>query len=156
MERPKRRKYKDNPYTLNYDEKTDTYSVSLKNNINVVSINVNKEIYEAFNTFELDDLSEMNEFDNHIEHLEIDENSLYNRGFIKKGDILEQVLKKINMEKLYNEINKLPLIQRKRLKMYYFENLNIYEIAIIEKCSYQAIDKSIKLALKELNKNLNL
>ena len=61
-ERPKRRKYKDNPYTLNYIESKNIYVVSFKDiKGHLQNVEVNKEVYQAFDRFELDDLSEMNE-----------------------------------------------------------------------------------------------
>ena len=76
---PKRRKYKDNPYTIrNIDDK---FYILFKDGMNTPQIiEVSKEIYNAFNQFELDDLKELNEFDRHIEHKELTEESIHNRG----------------------------------------------------------------------------
>ena len=81
---PKRRKSKDNPYTLGFDEIKKTYTLSFKdvNNITRV-IEINELLYKEFNKFELEDLSEMNEYDNHIEHSELYEETLYKRSFNK-------------------------------------------------------------------------
>ena len=83
-ERPKRRKHKDNPYTLEFVEEKNSYRVSFKDvKGKFRRIEVNKEIYQAFDRFELDDLSELNEFDNHIEHSEVYENNLNERAMDK-------------------------------------------------------------------------
>lgn len=76
-ERPKRRKYKDNPYTLNYCEEKNIYTITFKDSRGVKhEVEVSRKIYKAFDNFELEDLSEMNEYDRHIEHSEIFENNL--------------------------------------------------------------------------------
>lgn len=38
--------------------------------------------------------------------------------------------------------------------MYYFDNLSLEQIAIIEECSFQAISKSILIGINALKKNL--
>ena len=154
-ERPKRRKHKDNPYTLEFIEEKNSYRVSFKDvKGKYRRVEVNKEIYQAFDRFELDDLSELNEFDNHIEHSEIYENNLNERAMDKPlgvADIVETML--IN-EELKKAINELSDIQKRRIKMYYFEDMRLEDIARIEKTSHQAVSKSIIKALAELRKIL--
>lgn len=63
-ERPKRRKSNDNPYTLNYCEETNIYTISFKDGNGVLQkIEVSESIFKTFDRFELDDLSQMNEYD---------------------------------------------------------------------------------------------
>ena len=93
-ERPKRRKYKDNPYTLKYVEEKNIYIVSFKDvKGHLQDVEVSKEVYKAFDRFELDDLSEMNEYDNHIEHSEIFENNLEARAKDKPISLEDSVAK---------------------------------------------------------------
>ena len=67
--RPKRRRSKDNPYILNFNERNNTYTVSFKDVYgNIQILDVDEKIYNCLDKFELKDLSEMNEFDRHIEH----------------------------------------------------------------------------------------
>ena len=51
-----------------------------ENNTHLVEIK--KEIFDAMDRFELDDLSEMNEYDNHIEHSEVKEITLNKKNAI--------------------------------------------------------------------------
>ena len=70
---PKRRRKKENPYTL----------IELENNIFVVSfidvygevqnIKINKRTFDEFNKFELDDLKELNEKYNHFDYRRIND-----------------------------------------------------------------------------------
>ena len=154
-ERPKRRKHKDNPYTLEFIEEKNSYRVSFKDvKGKFCRIEVNKEIYQAFDRFELDDLSELNEFDNHIEHSEVYENNLNERAMDKPLGVDEIVETMLINEELKKAINELSEVQKRRIKMYYFEDMTLEDIARVEKTSHQAISKSIIKALAELRKIL--
>ena len=152
--RPKRRRDKYNPYKLDYDEIKNQYIIMfLDNNRQNHKVIVTKEIYEAFNRFELEDLSIINKFDNHIEHAEVYENNLVSRA-INKPESLETIVeRKINNALLYKNVNKLPEIQKRRLKKYYFLGKTFEEIALEENCTKRAIKFSVDLALKKLRKN---
>ena len=77
MERPKRLKSKDNPYTIGYDEINNIYTIEFKDNKNEIhNIEISKEVYDAFDKFELEDISQMHKYSRHIEHSEIYENNI--------------------------------------------------------------------------------
>ena len=146
----KRRKNKYDPYTLEVNHRItflDSRGVMQK-------ILVNDEIYQEFNSFELSDLKEMNEYDRHIEHLEQTDETLFLNTRNKYISLEELVLKKMIYEKLYEEIEKLPDIQKRRLKLYYFEEMTLESIAKIEGCSKVAVKYSIDHALKKISKSL--
>ena len=64
--RPKRRKFKDNPYTIIEIEISNKYFVTFKDSRGIFNkVEVSKDIYELFNYYELRDLSQMNEYDNY-------------------------------------------------------------------------------------------
>ena len=148
---PKRRKRKDNPYILSKDEKNNIYLVSFKDGSNIYrTIKISKEIYDALNEFELQDLSEMNEYDLHIEHLPLDLNTI---TIIKESEE-EEILSKINRERIIQAIYDLPVPQSRRVYMYLIEELSNKEIAEIEKCNHSAISRSISAGIQNLRKNL--
>lgn len=157
-QRPKRRKYKDNPYTLNCCEKRNRYLICFKDGKgNNQEIEVDEKIFREFDKFELNDLSEMNEYDNHIEHSEIFENNLNDRAMDKPLDVAEVVENNIINEELRNAIDKLSAIQKRRIRMYYFDGLTQKEIAEKEGSSLRAIQYTLNSAineLKEILKNL--
>jgi len=154
-DRPKRRKYKDNPYTLNYIEEKNIYMVSFKDvRGKLQKIEVSEEIYKTFDRFELDDLSEMNEYDNHIEHSEVFENNLTEKAMDKPMLVDEIVESEVINEELKKAIDSLSDIQRRRIKMYYFENMNLREIAAKENCAIMSVKDSINVGLKKLEENL--
>mgnify|MGYP006873258533 CR=1 FL=1 len=60
--RPKRRKDKYNPYTL-HTEKGKYYIVFIDVNNHIQKVEVSKTIFDSFNIFELEDISQMNEYE---------------------------------------------------------------------------------------------
>ena len=156
-ERPKRRKHKDNPYTLEFVEEKNSYRVSFKDvKGKFRKVEVNKEIYQAFDRFELDDLSELNEFDNHIEHSEVYENNLNERAMDKPLGVDEIVENNIRDEEIRKAISTLSDIQKRRIIKYYFEEKTEYEIAKEENATQQSVHIGLERAkekLKEILKN---
>lgn len=147
--RPKRRKDKYNPYTL---VKTGgEYWLAFEDGQGVAHrIRIEKELFEIFDLFELGDLSFLNEVDRHYEHSELTENSLYDRAAKPTESVEEAVMKKLQYEALHRAIQELPLVQRRRLVLYYFQGLTYSQIAELEGCKYQAVQESIYAALKKL------
>ena len=156
-ERPKRRKHKDNPYTLEFIEEKNSYRVSFRDvKGKFRRVEVNKEVYQAFDRFELDDLSELNEFDNHIEHSEVYENNLNERAMDKPLGVDEIVENNIRDEKIRKAISTLSDIQKRRIIKYYFEEKTEYEIAKEENATQQSVHIGLERAkekLKEILKN---
>lgn len=147
--RPKRRKYKDNPYSL--IRNNNTYIVKFKDNYNYIhNIEVSEKIYNCFNQFELIDLSQMNEFDRHIEHFKTFDSLLYKNLLQIENDLETIVINLLEKEKLYKAINSLPKIQKRRIIQYYFKNETKKEIAQKDNCSVRAIQFSIDIAIKNL------
>ena len=96
----------------------------------------------------------MNKVDRHIEQSEIWESGLFERVFQKEEDIEDAVVKKLEEERLYNAIEQLSEIQKRRLLKYYFEDKNYEQIAQEEGCSFQMVAKSVKSAIRNLKKIL--
>lgn len=154
-EYPKRRKHKDNPYTISFCEKQNKYQVIFKDGKGIYqTIEVSAEIHNAFNSFELKDISELNEYDRHIEHSEVYDNSLNSRVVDKPVSLEELVENKITYEELYKVIEALPDIQKRRIKMYYFEDMTFDEIAKKEKCTKRAVKFSVDIGLEKIKEIL--
>lgn len=150
---PKRRKDKYNPYTITYKH---TGIIKFKdNNGKDTIVEISQEIYEEFNKFELVDISQMNKYDRHIEHLELSENILNKRMVSKSVDVETMVINKLENQHLYNIIQNLSQHQKKRIILYFFEELTLKEISQKEKCSIRAIQYSLNCALKNLRKLLS-
>ena len=153
---PKRRKSRDNPYIIKHVENSNTYIVIFNSNNIENKIQISKEIYEALNQFELDDLKQLNEKDRHYERLEQSEEFLFKRSFNKNKSVEDIVEEKIMNDKLKTAINMLSNIQKRRIKKYYFDSKTLNEIALEEHTSHQAISKSIASGIEQIKKNLNL
>ena len=154
--RPKRRKDKYNPYTLCSEKgKYYVYFVDVNNRIQMVE--VSKSVFETFNIFELEDISQMNEYDRHLEHSKVDENTLYQKSVSSEQPLEEYFDKAQDVENLQIAISKLPEVQKRRLNKYYFEEKTFDKIALEEGCTYQCVQRSVYRAvekIKNILKNL--
>ena len=72
----------------------------------------------------------------------------------KPMSLEDEFIRKSRFEDLINAINKLSDVQKRRIKMYYFEQLKLEKIAEIEHTSFQMISKSIKQGIENLKKIL--
>lgn len=147
---PKRRKDKYNPYNIYED--TGRYFITFRDGENNLhSFEISKDLYEAFNEFEVEDISYLNVWDRHLEHSDV-----WDEVTSKKEESVEDVvLRKIQTERLHEAIEELPEIQRRRVKLYYYHGLTYKQIAIMEKCSDPAVMKSIKAALEKIKKYMS-
>ncbi len=152
---PNRNKSKDNPYTLGFDEVSNTYTVEFNDNQNIYhKVEISNKVYEAFDKFELEDISQIHKYRKHIEHSEVFDETLIHRTVDKQSSVEDIVENKMIVDDLKEAINKLSDIQKRRIKMYYFEDKTLQEIAEIEGCSIKNVHKSIEGAKENLKKNL--
>ena len=79
---------------------------------------------------------------------------MYKRINHKEELVDDYVIRKSTYEDLIIAINKLPEIQRRRIKKYYFGEKNEYEIAKEENASHQAVHQSLSIAIKNLKELL--
>lgn len=154
--RPNRRKDKYNPYTL-YTDNGKFYISFVDINSDFQNIEVSQEVFDSFNRFELEDISQMNEYDRHLEHSEMYENTLQRRNVSDVQSLEEYIENAQNAEDLHMAISKLPEVQKRRLKKYYFEEKTFDEISLEEGCTYQSVQRSVYRAvakIKNILKNL--
>lgn len=156
--RPKRRRDQDNPYeifTVGCNTDHPHYFVSIRGKQYLREcIEISRELFELLDKFELEDLSFLNEVDNHYEHSELTETSLNARSAVHSETLEDIVEKNIQQQNLHKAISQLPNVQRRRLVMYYFEGLTYAQIAEKEGCIFQAVAKSISAAKKNLREKL--
>lgn len=154
--RPKRRKDRDNPYeifTIGRNSDNPHFYVAFSDSQSgKICTEITQDLFEQLDKFELEDLSYLNEIDNHYEKSELTEASLNARVATSQESVEEKVAKQILNWQLHNAITQLPEVQRRRLVMYYFENLTYEQIAAKEGCSHPAIMKSISTATRKLQK----
>lgn len=148
---PKRRKDKYNPYTLNVAD--GKFYLSFRDGTGALhEMEIDSALYETLNAFELDDLSYLNEWDRHIEHSELSEETLEQRMWRVPLSVEEAVYRRMQYEWLYQAIDRLPKAQRRRLILYYFYDFTYEKIAEIEGCSIMPVKRSIDRALEKIKK----
>ncbi|MEY8313115.1 sigma-70 family RNA polymerase sigma factor [Oscillospiraceae bacterium 42-9] len=157
--RPKRRRSKDNPYEI-YSVGANTeqphYYIIFTDSAGVhQELEIDKSLFDTMDRFELDDLSFLNEVDNHYERSELTEASLNGRAFEPQKAVEEAITQRDENERLHKAIAMLPEKQRNRLMLYYWGDLTYEQIAEMEDCKHPAIMKSVSAAIEKLKKFLS-
>ena len=156
--RPKRRRDKDNPYTIfttGINTAAPHYDLSFVDSSGVERcVEIDKLLFDAFDRFELEDISFMHKVDKHYERTEQTEALLNKRAVRPQEGVEEIVSQRMEVDKLHQAIAKLPEKQRRRLVLYYFGEFTYEQIAEMEGCKYQTVQDSIYAALKNLKKFL--
>ncbi len=143
---PKRRKFKDNPYTIftGGPENDLHYYLSFVDNRGVsICMEIGKQLFEAFDQFERDDLSYMNEMDNHYAFCEVS-HPFAQKHALQYAEPIEDSIGRTLW--LNDALNKLSSKQRRRLVLYYYHGFTYEQIAEMERCTIRAVVKSIKSA----------
>ena len=112
---PKRRKAKDNPYnifTVGIKTNEPHYYVSFIDTQGVpICMEISENVYETLNQFELDDLSYLNEIDNHYHFSELTDEVMYKKSIMSTDDTIENIFR---YEKLHKAIKQLSKVQQRR------------------------------------------
>ena len=147
---PKRRKDKYDPYTISTTEDGRHWLTFSDGQGNQHHFEISAAVFALFDSFELDDLSYLNEVDRHYEQSELTEASLYDRAVYRPATVEESALQSMEYAQLHRAISELPEIQKRRLILYYFQGLTYEQIAGMEGCTFQAVAKSVAAAVKRL------
>lgn len=146
---PNRKKDKYNPYVLSV-EKEEYYVAFLDGQGVRHKERISRELYELFDRFELEDISQLNVISRYLEHSELTEGTLNQRALIQQEAMEDSVYRKIMYDQLHTAISKLPDIQRRRVLLYYFGGFTYERIAEMEGCTKMAVKFSIDTAIKNL------
>lgn len=118
----------------------------------IQEVEISDIIKEALINEKRKEKRQKNEFDRHIEHSIVYENKLNARVMDKPINLEEQFENKLINKKLKDAISSLSDIQKRRINMYYFENMTQQEIADKEGVSLRAVQYTLNDALEELKK----
>lgn len=123
------------------------------------TVKVSEEIFKAFDSFELEDLSQMNKDDLHrdrrvINNTEESDNIIFNHLSYNEMPLEKIVENNLANEKIQNAINNLSDVQKRRIILYYFGNYTQKEIADMEQTSIRAVQYTLNNALKKLRELL--
>ena len=149
---PKRRKDKYNPYTIGTTEDGRHWLTFSDGQDNRHHFEISAAVFALFDSFELDDLSYLNEVDRHYEQSELTEASLYDRAVHRPATVEESALQSMEYAQLHRAISGLPEIQKRRLILYYFQGLTYERIAEMEGCTKRAVKFSVDIAVEKLKK----
>lgn len=151
---PNRKKDKYNPYTLSIED--NIYYISFTDGQEIFhKQEISMELYAAFNGFELDDISLMNEASRHLTEADAVEEPLGHRIADPSEPVEDHVYRRIMYQELHKAISQLPEIQRRRVLLYYFGGYTYEQIAEMEGCRHPAVIKSIAAAKEKIKKYLS-
>ena len=91
-----------------------------------------------------------------IEHSELTDETLNDRAFYNAEQIKDIVSEDIEYEQLHRAVSKLPEVERRRLKLYFFGELTYEQIAKLEGCTKRAVKFSVDIAIEKLKKNFKI
>lgn len=149
---PNRKKDRLNPYTLSIEN--NTYYISFTDGQGIFHRQeISMELYAAFNGFELDDISLMNEASRHLTEADAGEEPLGNRIADPSEQVEDHVYRRIMYQELHKAVAQLPEIQRRRILLYYFGGYTYEQISQMENCTKRAVKFSVDAALKKLREN---
>lgn len=150
---PKRRKDKYNPYSI--CELNGYYYIEFKDGEKKLQkMKISKELYEAFSSFELRDISYLHKWDKYIEHSEVTDIRRDNASNQTTESVEAIVLRNMEIDALHRAIQKLTEVQKRRVLLYFFEDMTYDQIAVIEGCTKMPVKRSIDQALQKLKKEL--
>ena len=146
---PNRKKDRSNPYALSIEN--NTYYISFTDGQGIFHTQeISIELYAAFNGFELDDISRINEASRHLTEADAGEEPLVHRIADTTEPVEDLVYRRSMYHELHKAIAQLPEIQRRRILLYYFGGYTYEQIAQMENCTKRAIKFSVDAALKNL------
>ena len=151
VKHPKRKKDKQNPYTLSIENGKEYISFHDTEGT-YRKIEVTHVLFSQFNDFELEDISYLNTVSRHYEFSELTEQAINERAFLPQEPIEDAVFRKLQYAQLYTAIQTLPDKQRERLILYYCRNYTYAQIAEMEGCTVMPVKRSIDKALAQLAK----
>lgn len=150
---PNRKKDKLNPYVLSIENKEHYVSFLDGQKVHHKE-KISQELYDLFDRFELEDISQLNAISRYREHSELTEEMLNQRALVLPEPLEEGVYRKILYDRLYTAISKLPTVQRRRIILYYFGEYTYEQIAKVEGCTKMAVKFSIDIAIKKLREKI--
>ena len=131
------------------------YFIVYKNQEYIVFNELPKEEYCIYQSFVSMEIREQNIYDRYIEHKEVSENNLFHKGVNKDTNDIVSILYEAEIHRaLYEAIESLSIIQKRRLSLHYQNGLSLAQIAQKERCSKSSVQCSIQSALATLNKKL--
>lgn len=142
-------------YTLEYLENENKYYISFEDSVKKkCRLEIGKDVFDEYIQSRKCYTKIKNETTRYLEHSELNDISLFNRSFIKKKLVDDVIIEKLTNQALHKAVDKIKSPHNKRIKMYFFEEMTVQEIAKKEAKTERAIRYSIEQGIKEIQKNL--
>ena len=152
---PKRIKDKYNPYTLQI--KDDKYILSFVDGEGIrQKMEIDENLYQVFDSFELEDLAYMVKVSRHIEHSVLTENTLNKRALNQPEDIETLVTSNLLNQRVIDAIYSLPNKQSNRMVLFFVYGYSYTEIARMEGCEVSTVMRSIESGIKKIKNNFRI
>jgi len=90
----------------------------------------------------------------YIHKYELSDEALSNKMLNNQTSIEDKLISDFEVEELYEAINELSNIQKRRIRKYFFENKTFEEIAKEENCTKMAVKFTVDNALEKISKKL--
>lgn len=157
--RPKRRKDRDNPYTIftiGKDTDNPHYYLSFIDGQGIpICIEISEPVFRELDRQELEDLSHLNKAEKYLDNGELTDDILSTQVSVHQ-DLPEELIEcQLFNEALHRCIHTLPEIQRRRVVLYFFGGYTYEQIAKQEGCSKTAVILSVNAGLAAIKKELN-
>ena len=147
-----------NPYTLLIDDNGEEkcyFAVFTDGAGKIVTTEISHELASLmFGEFVRYERMLKRRDERYLEQSALTDETLSKRAKRKECSLEDAICQSFQNEELYKAIDALPETQKRRLKLYYFENMTFEQIATLENCKYQAVQQSIFTALKKIKNNL--
>ena len=135
------------------DIANNKYYICFKNyNGEQITSEIPKEVFDIYMESKKVYYKNENEKKRHWERLKLTDETLYKRSYKHPKSIEDMLLEKEKKHNLHIAISNLPEIQRKRIRLKYFNEMKERELAEKEHISLRAIQYSLKIGIDNLKK----
>ena len=117
-----------------------------------MQIGIEKKIFDTYINSKIAYVKIKNETSRYFEHLELSEESLYNRAFYEVKSSEDEFIENEEKIKVDKAMDTLTKKQQRRIELHYLNKITIRDIAKLEKVQKSQIEKSLKLARKKILK----
>ena len=115
-------------------------------------VTVTKEVFDVFDESEKEDNKMMVRNSRYIHKYELNDEALNNKMLNNQTSIEDKLISDFEIQELYEAINELSDIQKRRIRKYFFEDKTFDEIAKEENCTKRAVKFTIDIALEKISK----
>lgn len=145
--------YEVDSYILEYVESEDKYYISFLDSAKQnCRIEIEKEIFDVYMKSKKSYIKIKNETSRHLEQKDLTEEEIYNRAYLPKRSLEDEVIKKLDSEKMRLALKELTETQYRRIDLHIVNEISIRDVAKIENVQMRQIQKSLRLSAKKIKK----